>query len=192
MVRRVALKRAILFTVEGLVVIAAVLIFLNYRTLFGSQAQPKQDTKQTTQKAEPAATNPKPLAADSLLTYTNDARKKAGLKPLTLNDHLNVSALAKADDMVTNNYYDHENPTTKQPGYDYIYANITETCKFVGENLYMFDADPTDKKVDYAKQAVDSWVAEAGADKVALLDPDYTLVGFGIKGRYVVQHFCQL
>lgn len=192
MVRRVALKRAILFTVEGLVVIAAVLIFLNYRTLFGSQPQPAQETKQVTKKPEQTVAAPKPLAAASLLSYTNDARKKAGLKPLALNDHLNASALAKADDMVTNNYYDHENPTTKQQGYTYIYANIPETCKFVGENLYRFDADPTDKKVDYAKQAVDNWVAEAGNDKVALFDPDYTLVGFGIKGRYVVQHFCQL
>lgn len=185
------MKRAILFTVEGLVVIAAVLVFLNYRTLFGVHTPPKQETKQT-QQPKQATPAPKPLTAESLLTYTNEARKQAGLKPLTLNDHLNTSALAKADDMATNNYYDHNNPTTGEPGYNYIYANIPETCKFVGENLYKIETDPADKKIDYAKQAVDNWVAEAGNDKVALLDPDYTLVGFGIKDHYVVQHFCQL
>lgn len=192
MVRRVFTKRTILFTIEGLVLIAAVLLFVNYRTLFGSHTQPKQDTAKTEQQAQKPAVAPKPLSAESLLSYTNDARTRAGLKPLTLNEHLNASALAKASDMATNNYYDHNNPTTGDPGYNYIYANIPETCKFVGENLYKFDTDPTDKKVDYAKQAVDNWVAEAGTDKVALLDPDYTLVGFGIKDRYVVQHFCQL
>ena len=188
MVRRIVNKRTILFTLEGLVLVAAVLLFVNYRTLFGGSQQSKPVATQV-QTEKPA---PKPLGPDSLLTYTNAARQKAGLKPLALDEHLNTSAKAKADDMATNAYYDHDNPTTGQQGYTYIYANMPETCKFVGENLYLFETSPTNKTTDYAKQVVDNWVTEAGKDKVAIMDPDYTKVGFGVNDRYVVQHFCQL
>lgn len=189
MVRRAFMKHASLYIFGGILLIGLALAALNYRTLFSHSATPA--TPAQTPKRE-AAIQVRPLTAESLLYYTNAARKQAGLNELTLDEHLNTSAAAKADDMNTNGYYDHTNPATGQPGYDFIYANMPQVCKFVGENLYRFDGDPTDPKTDYAKKAVNTWVAEERDQKEALFDPGYTLVGFGIKGKYVVQHLCEL
>ena len=189
MVRRAFMKHASLYIFGGVLLIGALIAALNYRTLFGGMTSPH--TSSVVKKPE-ATEKPKPLAPDTLLVRTNEARQKAKLATLSLNEHLNASAAAKAEDMAANNYYDHNNPTTGRPGYTYIYANMPEECRFVGENLYKFDKAPTDESTDYAKQVVDTWVAEAQDEKSSLFDPGYTLVGFGIKDIYVVQHFCQL
>jgi uncharacterized protein YkwD len=69
---------------------------------------------------------------------------------------------------------------------------MPEECEYVGENLYRFPGPRDKTDVDYAKQVVDSWMASKENQNEAILDPGYTLVGFGIKDNYVVQHFCQL
>ena len=189
MVRRAFMKHASLYIFGGILLIGIALAALNYRSLFGDKSTSSRSA--AAEQVAPAP-KPKPLTAESLLFYTNEARKDAKLNALTLNEHLTASATAKVEDMVANKYYGHENPTTKRPGYSYIYEKMPDVCKFVGENLYEFEQTPTDKTVDYAKKAVDTWVAEEKQEKTALFDPEYTLVGYGIKDKYVVQHFCQL
>lgn len=183
------MKHASLYIFGGILLIGIALAALNYRSLFGDKSTSSRSA--AAEQVAPAP-KPKPLTAESLLFYTNEARKDAKLNALTLNEHLTASATAKVEDMVANKYYGHENPTTKRPGYSYIYEKMPDVCKFVGENLYEFEQTPTDKTVDYAKKAVDTWVAEEKQEKTALFDPEYTLVGYGIKDKYVVQHFCQL
>lgn len=69
----------------------------------------------------------------SLVTLHNEAREKAGLRPLTINSKLVRSAQMKADAMLASDCWDHYCPNGKSPwdffdavGYDYVYA---------GENL---------------------------------------------------------
>ncbi|MFD0711614.1 CAP domain-containing protein [Paenibacillus sp. GCM10027626] len=50
-----------------------------------------------------------------VLQLVNQARAKAGLQPLSLNSGLSQAAMAKAQDMYNNNYFDHQSPTYGSP-----------------------------------------------------------------------------
>ena len=50
-----------------------------------------------------------------VITQTNIERKKAGLPPLTTNQALNEAALAKAQDMLSKQYWAHTAPDGTQP-----------------------------------------------------------------------------
>lgn len=72
-------------------------------------------------------------SADTLINLANSSRSQNGLANLTENSKLTTAAYAKANDMLTNDYFAHTSPAGKMPwdfikaaGYDYIYA---------GENL---------------------------------------------------------
>lgn len=113
-----------------------------------------------------------------LWQLTNEERAKVGVAPLALDDRLNGSAQAKADELARTNHFEHVAPDGKR-GITYIPA--TEMgCVYVSENLAMNDPTP-----------VDGWMSSP-AHRAALLDGRYDSVGFGIAGVYVVQHFCDL
>ena len=58
---------------------------------------------------DPAAIN---LSTEELVRHTNAYRTAQGLPPLTMNPLLNKAALARAIDMQTHGYFDHQNPMT--------------------------------------------------------------------------------
>lgn len=103
-----------------------------------------------------------------LLAATNQARAANGLGPLNLNAKLNNGAQAKAQDMITKNYWSHNAPDGTQPwkfftSYGYQYQKA-------GENLaYGFDG---------SAQAVDGWMNSAG-HRANILGA-YKDIGFGI------------
>ncbi|WP_188402091.1 LysM peptidoglycan-binding domain-containing protein [Fictibacillus barbaricus] len=53
--------------------------------------------------------------ATQVSQIVNQERQKAGLAPLTLDAELSNVAMAKAKDMITNNYFDHNSPTYGSP-----------------------------------------------------------------------------
>jgi uncharacterized protein YkwD len=116
---------------------------------------------------------------ERLLELTNAERIKAGVAPLVLDERLNMSAQAKADDMVVNNYYGHINPVTGVSGP----TTITAECYYQSENI-------NNNSVD-SKRTVDSWM-NSKPHKEAILDTKYETTGFGIKDGYTVQHFCDI
>lgn len=79
-------------------------------------------------------------STDTLIDLTNASRAANGLANVTENNKLNTAALAKANDMFTNQYFAHTSPAGKTPwdfikaaGFDYTYA---------GENLAIgYDSD---------------------------------------------------
>jgi uncharacterized protein YkwD len=113
-----------------------------------------------------AATN---LSATSLLTDTNQARVKGNEDQVKLSPKLSAAAQAKAQDMVSKNYWAHVSPTGVTPwnfitksGYTYYTA---------GENLaYGFSN---------AEDAVSGWM-NSSEHRANLLNPNFTEVGFGI------------
>lgn len=104
-----------------------------------------------------------------LLSATNTQRSNNGVAVLTSSSLLNAAAQAKANDMITRNYWSHQTPDGQQPwvfitnaGYQYLAA---------GENLaygYMTSA-----------ATVTGWMNSPG-HKANLLSTNYTEVGFGI------------
>lgn len=69
----------------------------------------------------------------SLLDNTNEERQKMGLPSLVLNEELNQAALAKAQDMFTDQYWAHVAPDGKQ-AWDFI-KEAKYAYKYAGENL---------------------------------------------------------
>ncbi len=108
------------------------------------------------------------VSITELLNDTNAQREANGLPDLNLNTDLDNAAQAKANDMVTQNYWAHVNPQGVEPwtfitnsGYDYQAA---------GENLaYGFD-DSAD--------TVTGWM-NSPDHRANILDTSYTDVGFG-------------
>jgi uncharacterized protein YkwD len=108
------------------------------------------------------------MSSSSLLSHTNQQRSANGAAELTLNSRLNQAAQAKANDMVSHDYWSHNTPDGQEPwifltqaGYDYQKA---------GENLaYGFLT---------SAQTVTGWMNSA-THRSNMLDASFTEVGFG-------------
>lgn len=128
---------------------------------------------------------PPPPTADKILELVNIERAKVGVAPLTSDPRLVASAQAKANDMLTNDYYGHSNPKTGVHGYEYIPHGI---CRFKSENL---------DGANSSEEAVNELLASP-PHKMAMLSSRYQLIGIAVvqiapkNTHYVVQHFCQI
>lgn len=108
------------------------------------------------------------ISVSGLLSSTNAQRAANGVGALANNSKLNSAAQAKANDMVTRNYWSHQTPDGQQPwvfitnaGYQYLSA---------GENLaYGFSTSAAN---------VTGWM-NSPPHKANLLNTNYTEVGFG-------------
>ncbi len=110
------------------------------------------------------------ISNQQLLLLTNEKRQENGLPPLTLNSELDSAALAKANNMFTEDYWAHDSPDGKTPwyfikqaGYNYVYA---------GENLARGFTTPSD--------VVNAWMASP-EHRQNMLSPNYTNVGFAVE-----------
>lgn len=128
-------------------------------------------------------TSEKPTVA-SLLQAVNEERTKVGVAPLVLDDRLNKSAQVKADDMVARNYFAHESPDGKH-GYA-IAREYASDCKSVSENIL----DDINEQNFVTEGSVQAWKTSP-AHYTAMVDPKYSLTGFGISGFKIVEHFCE-
>lgn len=108
------------------------------------------------------------VSTDDLLTATNKQRDSNQAADLTLNSELSAAAQAKANDMVTRNYWSHNTPDGKEP---WVFINATGyKYQKAGENLaYGFAT---------SKDTVTGWM-NSPSHRENLLDKDFTEVGFG-------------
>lgn len=131
---------------------------------------------------------------DLLLQQTNAERAKAGLNPLVLDNRLNQSAQAKADDMYENNYFQHNNPITGKHGYDWI-NDTGLKCK-PGSPAENQQKDGSTHPMDAYHIVSDpkpgGGFMSSKPHREAMLNPGIDIVGFGIRGNLVVEHFCDL
>ena len=111
----------------------------------------------------------------SLLDATNLARSLRGLKPLQLNEKLESSAQAKANDMAKKDYWSHVSPDGTQP-WSFI-QNAGYRYQKAGENLaYGFSS---------SRATVDGWMSSE-THRANILG-DYSDVGFGFIDAPVFQ-----
>lgn len=75
----------------------------------------------------------KPIDANELIVLVNKARTDNGLPALAVNEKLNASACAKADDMIAKNYWSHDAPDGTTPWY--FFDLVGYNYKTSGENL---------------------------------------------------------
>jgi uncharacterized protein YkwD len=124
----------------------------------------------------------RPLTSQQILSVLNRDRERHGLDSLTLNPTLNLAALAKAEDMVSRDYFAHVSPDGTKPwywfnivGYNYAYA---------GENLA--------EGYTNARDLENSWMASP-THRANILSPFYSEVGLAVVDRdntnIVVQFF---
>jgi len=110
------------------------------------------------------------ISSQRILQLINQERGAYGLPSLILNDKLVNAANDKANDMFSNNYFDHNSPIGRSPwywflknGYQYLYA---------GENLAMDFYD--------SEEVVSAWMA-SGSHRANILNKNYKEVGISVK-----------
>ncbi len=121
------------------------------------------------------------LSADQVLNLVNKDRATHGLPKLSNNPVLTKAAMAKAQDMLAKDYFDHISPTGTKPwqffkalGYDYIYA---------GENLAINFTDASDLE--------NSWM-KSPRHRDNILSPNYSDAGIAIietQGKTLIVQF---
>lgn len=109
------------------------------------------------------------MTTNGLLANTNVQREQNKLSDLTLNAALSEAAQAKANDMISRNYWSHTTPDGKEP---WIFIDQTGyQYQAAGENLaYGFTS---------STGAVTGWMNSPG-HRANILNGDYREVGFGI------------
>lgn len=110
-----------------------------------------------------------PNTAETVLNLINEERKAQGITPLQIDDLLNITAQAKATDMVKNNYFSHDSPTYGSPFE--MMQNAGITYRTAGENIA---GNPS------VENAVKSWLASE-SHKQNLLSNAYNYIGIGIE-----------
>lgn len=137
-----------------------------------------------------AHVKPNPPTRSELLALVNKERAKYGVAPLKESPILDKSAQWKATDEVNHHYFGHVKPgTTGNDGLDYL-NSLHPPCSYISENI-VWNVDPTTHKEmdNTAEGSVKAWIASPPHHK-AMIDPRYTLTGFGIDGTQVTEHFC--
>lgn len=131
-----------------------------------------------------------PVDAQEMLELVNKERAKVGVAPLKLDERLNASAQEKANDMQARDYYGHESPDGIE-GFSLVFKHMPGKCRYASENLASLpDAS------NNSRTAIDTWMHSTKGHREAILNPKYSLIGFGVvRDRHntsVVQHFCEL
>lgn len=133
----------------------------------------------------PQDTSKEPMPSD-FLSLVNNERTKKGVPILKIDTRLNESAQFKADDMTNRNYFSHQDPKTNTyNGLDKA-QQLDPDCIYLSENISENQSnDPTSPY-----STVYGWV-QSPEHYAAMVDPKYSTTGFGISGKFVVEHFCQ-
>ncbi len=108
------------------------------------------------------------VSVDGLLQSTNEKRSQNGVSSLQINSSLNAAAQAKANDMITRNYWSHVTPDGEQP---WVFMNASGyKYQKAGENLaYGFNS---------SKDTVSGWM-NSQTHRDNMLDTAFNEVGFG-------------
>jgi uncharacterized protein YkwD len=109
------------------------------------------------------------LSTEQIMDLVNKDRSQQGLHALNINPTLNLAALAKAQDMISNKYFAHTSPNGVNPwhwikmlGYNYAYA---------GENLAI--------GYETASDLESSWM-DSPTHRANILSPNYEEMGLAV------------
>lgn len=167
-------KKAHLISWEGLVIY--IMIFILLQVGFSIVGYARPGTLGITSNIDQT----------KLIELTNIEREKMGLQPVTEDEALDKAALAKAQNMFSENYWSHFAPSGKSP-WDFILGSGYKFT-YAGENLA--------KNFYNSEDVVAAWMASK-THKENLLNPKYRDIGIAVvegvlngqKTTLVVQEF---
>ncbi|HCM52074.1 TPA: hypothetical protein DIS56_03000 [Candidatus Saccharibacteria bacterium] len=109
------------------------------------------------------------MQTDELLNDTNDERSRTKLPNLALNTKLAAAAQAKAEDMVSRNYWSHDTPDGSPP------------WVFATNQLYSYDKLGENLAAGFRNESsiLAGWMASS-SHRQNILDLAYSEVGFGV------------
>lgn len=109
------------------------------------------------------------MRTDELLKDTNDERSRANLSNLKPSARLAAAAQAKADDMVSRNYWSHDTPEGTPP------------WTFVAAQLYSYDKLGENLAAGFKNESstLAGWMAST-SHRQNILDPAFSEIGFGV------------
>jgi uncharacterized YkwD family protein len=145
--------------------------------------QNAQNPQNQTQNPQNQTQNPQQSAdssqfAQQVLDIVNQERKKEGLPALTMNSELSKMAMAKAQDMYNNNYFDHQSPTYGSP-FDMM-KSFGITYNTAGENIAKGQSSPT--------EVMNQWMNSPG-HRQNIMDKSFTKIGVAYYNSEWVQEF---
>ncbi len=109
------------------------------------------------------------VISSTLIELTNQERQSIGLSPLKESLVLNQAALAKAQDMINNGYFNHTSPSGVTPWY--WFKKNGYTYKAAGENLAIGFLDSTE---------VEKAWKESPSHRQNLLNPNFREIGIAV------------
>lgn len=109
------------------------------------------------------------ISVHDVVVQTNQQRESQGLAPLTLNSQLSAAALAKAQDMLDNQYWAHTSPAGKQP-WDFMKA-ANYQYRVAGENLA--------RDFSHTSDMVTAWMASP-THRDNILHSQYQQIGVAV------------
>ncbi|WP_442956069.1 CAP domain-containing protein [Paenibacillus sp. MMO-177] len=110
-----------------------------------------------------------------VLQLVNKERATAGLSPLGMDGNLSKMAMAKAQDMFNNNYFDHTSPTYGSPFE--MMGKFGIVYRAAGENIAKGQTGPS--------QVMNDWMNSEG-HKANILNSSFTKIGIAyFKGEWV-------
>lgn len=109
------------------------------------------------------------VISSTLIELTNQERRSAGLSPLKENLVLNQAALAKAQDMIKNEYFNHTSPSGVTPWHWFKKSGYT--YKAAGENLAIGFLD--------SAEVEKAW-KESPSHRQNLLNPNFKEIGIAV------------
>jgi uncharacterized YkwD family protein len=125
----------------------------------------------------PNTANPSQFA-QQVVNLVNQERSKAGLQPLTMNNSLANVAMAKAQDMINNNYFSHQSPTYGSP-FDMM-RSFGITYRSAGENIAKGQRSPS--------EVMTQWMNSPG-HRANILNTSFTQIGVAYYNGAWVQEF---
>ncbi|WP_017416857.1 CAP domain-containing protein [Clostridium tunisiense] len=128
-----------------------------------------------------------------ILTYVNQERTKAGLKPLAWEENMRPIARYKSNNMLQYNYFEHNTPSLNNASpMDLATKYFKYNTNGYGENIFYSQGYP--EATTTAKYLVDQWMNSPG-HRANILSANWTKMGAGVvfssQGNYVyaTQHF---
>ncbi len=114
------------------------------------------------------------INANSLISLTNQTRSQNGLQSLAANSKLNQAAYAKANDMISNNYFAHTSPSGIM-GWHFIRGQGYAYSK-AGENLA--------KDFMTSQGVFNGWMASP-THRANILEPGFKEIGIAVKTGFI-------
>lgn len=113
----------------------------------------------------------------AIFQYTNEARRKNGVAPLTWENCLRDVGRAHSADMLARHYFSHQSPEGSTPDQRIRGGCRLNNITWTGENIWMGTNQRGDTR-QLARHIVDNWMSSPG-HRSNLLRPEFTDIGIG-------------